>query len=54
MFGHVPPLKHVWARTPLKHVWARTPNLSIKPCVDMTSFRNTLLKIAMSHDHVIA
>ena len=37
-------------RTPLKHVRARTPHLSIKLCLDMTSFGNVLLLfIAMTH-----
>ena len=35
---------------PLKHVRARTPQLSIKLCLDMTSFGNVLLLfIAMTH-----
>ena len=41
MSGHVPP--------PLRHVWAHT-TLSIKPCLNMTSFGNLLfLFIAMTH-----
>ena len=35
---------------PFKHVWARTPHLSIKHCLDMTSFGNVeLLFIAMTY-----
>ena len=36
---------------PLKHVRAHTPQLSIKPCLNITSFGNLLLLfIAMTHE----
>ena len=42
-------LGHVWAGPPHEHVRARTP-MSIKPCLDITSFGNRLLLfIAMTH-----
>ena len=43
MFGQDPP-------PPLEHVWKRiSPHLSIKPCLAMTSFVNTLLNIKMTY-----